>query len=211
MAKIIKEKRICAHCGQKSEQDVLLSCSCIGNIDLDTRPSYTGRNNIQYEIQECPHCHFCSPHIDDIDRNINEFSGEYLHLVQNTEISTLAKRFLLAAVLGEQSGDFYLAGMLYLKAAWVFDDINDIEYMKVARKKAAENLRIHIERTSDGDSAIMLVDILRRIEDFEKALIIIEKIGDAENELINSILDFQRKLIADKDTSCHTLGEMADE
>lgn len=58
-AKILNYQKIIkyAFCGAESEHEVFLSSSGFGGMDLDIRPTQFGRDNFNYEIQECPHCY----------------------------------------------------------------------------------------------------------------------------------------------------------
>lgn len=209
MAKIKLIKVKCAHCGKESEQTTVYSSSSFGSMDLDTRPPMSDMT-LQYELQECPHCHFCNNTIADATNIPESFSPEYDALSKNNVISKTAKKFLLAAMLRAQIGDKLKAGEYYLKAAWVFDDENAQEAAKDARKNAAIYFREHVDATDDGDVAIMLVDVHRRAGDFKAAADLIDLIGDTEDELLNNILSFEKSLISKKDTSCHNMGEIAE-
>lgn len=209
MAKIKLITVKCAHCGKESEQTTVYSSSSFGSMDLDTRPPMSDIT-LQYEVQECPHCHFCNNTIADATNIPESFSPEYDALSKDNIISKTAKKFLLAAMLRAQIGDKLKAGEYYLKAAWVFDDENAQEAAKDARKNAAIYFREHVDATDDGDVAIMLVDVLRRAGDFKAAADLIGLIGDTEDELLNNILSFEKSLISRNDTACHNMGEIAE-
>lgn len=209
MAKIKSEKKVCAHCGKESEQSVVYSSSSFGSMDLDTRPPMS-KMTLQYEVQECPHCHFCNSTIEDATCIPKSFSLEYKSLLKNNAVSKIAKKFLLAALLKVEIGDNLRAGENYLKAAWVFDDEKNYEAALSARKEAARYFRKHIDATDDGDVAIILVDVLRRAGDFNDAIELISLIGDTEDELLNNILVFEKSLINKKDISCHNMGEIVE-
>lgn len=209
MAKIKLITVKCAHCGKESEQTTVYSSSSFGNMDLDTRPPMSGMT-LQYELQECPHCHFCNNTIADATNIPESFSPEYDALSKDNAISKAAKKFLLAAMLRSQLGDNLKAGEYYLKAAWVFDDENAQGSATDARKLAATHFRKHVDATDDGDVAIMLVDVLRRAGDFNAAADLINLIGDTEDDLLNNVLAFEKSLISKNDTSCHNMGEIAE-
>lgn len=209
MAKIKLEKLICAHCGKESEQTTIYSSSSFGNMDLDTRPPMSDMT-LQYEVQECPHCHFCNNTIADATNIPESFSPEYDALSKDNVISKAAKKFLLAAMLRSQLGDNLKAGEYYLKAAWIFDDENAQGAATDARKNAAKYFRKHVDATDDGDVAIMLVDVLRRAGDFNDAADLINLIGDTEDDLLNNVLAFEKSLISKNDTSCHNMGEITE-
>ena len=209
MAKIRTITVKCAHCGKESEQQIVLSSSSFGSMDLDTRPPMSAMT-LQHEIQECPHCHFCNNSIDNAENNPELFSPEYEELSADNTISKDAKKFLMVAMLQAELGDSLRAGESYLKAAWVYDDEYNNEAAIDARKKAAVYLRKHIDATDDGEVALMLVDVLRRAGDFKAATDIIALIGDTGVEFYNNILEFEQSLINKNDVSCHNMGEIAE-
>ncbi len=209
MAKIKLITVKCAHCGKESEQTTVYSSSSFGSMDLDTRPPMSDMT-LQYEVQECPHCHFCNNTIVDATNIPESFSPEYDALSKDNIISQTAKKFLLAAMLRAQIGDNLKAGEYYLKAAWVFDDENAQEAAIDARKNAAIKFREYVDATDDGNVAIVLVDVLRRAGDFKAAADLIDLIGNTEDKLLNNILSFEKSLISKNDTSCHNMGEIAE-
>lgn len=209
MAKIKTITVKCAHCGNESEQQIVLSSSSFGNMNLDTRPPMSAMT-LRYEIQECPHCHFCNNSIANAENTPKLFSSEYEKLYADSSISKDAKKFLLAAMLQAEMGDNLRAGETYLKAAWVYDDEENNEAAVDARKKAALYLRKHVDATDDGEVALMLVDVLRRVGDFKVATDLIALIGDTGDEFYNNILKFEQSLISKNDISCHNMGEVTE-
>lgn len=212
----ITEKNIkCAHCGKESEQTVIISTSAFGSMDLDTRPPMMARGLLPFEVQECPHCHYCDVSIADASVNSDTFPSDYLVIAHDSKYPELARRYYLAALLHSAKEDIYGAGIMYLKAAWACDDLHQAELSKAFRKKSAENLLNHTVETGDGDAAVMLVDVLRRAEEFSEADQILQNVKEAmeddENGFINKILDFEGRLIEAKDSKCHTVGEIEDE
>lgn len=199
----------CAHCGKESEQQIVYSSSSFGSIDLDTRPPMSAMT-LQYEVQECPHCHFCNNSIANAENTSELFSPEYEALAADSAISKAAKKFLLTAMLQVDLGDNLRAGESYLKAAWVYDDEENNTAAIDARKKAAIYLRRHVDATDDGEVALMLVDVLRRAGDFKAATDLIALIGDTGDEFYNNILKFEQALINNNDVSCHNMGEVAE-
>lgn len=86
LAQIIK----CAFCGMESEQNVRISSSCFGDMDLDTRPAEMGRYNFFEEIQECPHCHYCNFSIESTEAMPSAFNEDYIALTLHSEYPRLA-------------------------------------------------------------------------------------------------------------------------
>ncbi len=208
MAKIANEIIKCARCGHEHTYPVLLSSSTFGSMDLDTRPSTKGHEQFQYKIQECPKCHYCNTRVDVVEGALQDFSLEYKELLCNSDISPVAKKYMMAAILQEKVENFCLAGELYLMAAWIFDDEENTELAINVRKASAKNIRKDVELSNDCETAIMLVDILRRAGEFQESLAMIAFIGDTGDEYLNSILRYETALINRQDLSCHSVEEM---
>ena len=209
MAKIKLKKITCAHCGKESEQYVVLSSCSFGAMDLDTRPAAPARFNLQYEVQECPHCHYCNYEIAKEDIDDKDFSPNYLEVLSDTSIAGTVKKFVLAAQLYKEKSDYLQAGILYLKASWACDDNNDSDLSVEYRKLASESLKQHVDFTDDGDAAMVLVDVLRRCGQFVEAQELIKRIGQTGDETLDALLQYQENLIRNKDTSCHNMEEIS--
>lgn len=76
MAKIKLLTVKCAHCGNCSEYMTIYSSSSFASKDLDTMPPMFERT-LQYEMQECPYCHFCNNTIANALNIPKSFSPEY--------------------------------------------------------------------------------------------------------------------------------------
>lgn len=224
----------CAICGQEHYFMTLLSTNSCG-MDLDTRPQGMARYTLRHEIQYCENCHYSNYDISEKPDWLDEkilTSDAYLSIVEEYEIPMLFGRkfsledeikakyltpqsFLLSSYLHATAGNERSAGMLSLKAAWAFDDMCDDLSATNARKQAAEYLLNYINQERDNDKrkkhdiAIMLVDIYRRIGEFDKAkekakqLLAVE-----ENDLIKKILQYQISLSDAQDMSCHSVDEV---
>ncbi len=209
MSKIISTKIICAHCGRESEHYILLSSSSFGAMDLDTRPAAPARHNLQYEVQECPHCHYCNDNIGNSEIKGKSLPSDYLELANNDLIDGSVKKFLLSAKLQEEEFNYLRAGISYLKAAWTCDDNGDASSAVAYRKASAKCLLEHVNNTDDGDIAVMLVDVMRRSWQFKEALALIDRIGQTGDETLDSLLSYQCSLINNKDVSCHNMEEVS--
>ena len=62
----------CAICGDISNQAEVLSTNTNGSSDLDTRPPEMERSNIEYEVQRCPSCGYCSSDLSICNENTKE-------------------------------------------------------------------------------------------------------------------------------------------
>ena len=102
--------------------------------------------------------------------------------------------------------------MLYMKAAWVMDDLKNKKKSDEYRKLAIRQMELYMERDAiartTGDNYLALIDVLRRIGDFEKAKRILS-IAElyATESVLPQILAFQKKLIENKDSERYTTAD----
>lgn len=212
MSTFMKTIKKCAICGSEVEVTVVTSTNSMGFMDLDTRPPQMRRGTLQYDVQRCPHCHYAN-----VDLSVNNLrvttadltTSAYMQVVNDKNIYPVAKSFLLAASLYAKKGKHKMAGLLYLSAAWIFDDHRNSEYAVRARKKAVENIVKAVNETEDIHLAILSVDLFRRIGDFNSATEAINDILQLQlDEFLVKILRYQEKLIANQDMQCHNIGEV---
>lgn len=210
MATRAKIKTKCAVCGRESEQSVLMSTNAIGSMDLDTRPPEMQRSVLIYEIQECPHCHYCNRTISDI---IPSFKNEALSspsfkkFLEDDTVRDIPKRFILAGFLNAVSGNDMTAGILYLNAAWMFDDYSEIVNAEKSRKKAAFYIKKVVENDSKPETVIMLSDILRRAGEFDEAGKVLNTLTEVKEDILKKIISFENILIKEQDRDCYRVEE----
>ncbi|MBQ7906733.1 MAG: hypothetical protein IJ309_02025 [Clostridia bacterium] len=208
MSKFIISPIKCAACGKESHQNVILSTSTLGKPDLDLRPQGMARSLLTKELQVCPHCSYS---YYDISENYNRLDKIKAILDPSEIPQDMASAYVHAARLQEYIKNYKQAALLYLRAAWILDDNNENALSAIIRKSAAHCLEIDVNNTLDCQDAILLVDILRRAEDFERALFYINDIGTTQDLLFDSILSLERKLVLKKDSACHSIDEVGNE
>lgn len=229
MTIIIDELIKCGICGAEVSVGKLASTNAFGSSDLDTRPPGRERGTIDYWVQRCNSCGYCTP---DISKSSSEnlkvliSSKGYKEQLNNPNYSELANSFLCWSIIKEDSGDFAGAGWASIHAAWVCDDNNIISGARECRKRAVELLEKaqkngQIFGEGEGAEEALMVDLLRRSSQFDKALKIcnekvettfLEKlkgtfIKKKPLKLISQILQFQKILISNSDTACYTIEE----
>ena len=208
--KLQKVTSCCANCGKESEQTVILGVSSFGEPDLDLRPAPQERQALKYQVQECPHCHYCNYDIEEKTAGI-VFSEEYNTVLSNSCLEEIPKRFYLMGILARDNADYMSAGQSFLNAAWYYDDISDAQKAKEARVLAAENLSKHVLKNNDGNAGIVLLDIFRRIGEKSEALGLINWLSAIDDEEAHMIIDFQKALLEKGDEKVHDLGEVFDD
>ena len=103
--------------------------------------------------------------------------------------------------------------MLYMKAALVMDDLKNKKKSDEYRKLAIKQMELYMERDAiartTGDNYLALIDVLRRIGEFEKAKKAAEVAAlYAKESILPQILDFQKKLIENKDIGRYTVTDV---
>jgi len=204
----------CACCGNKSTQKVIKNCTAKGFMDLDSRPPEERRSALGYEVQECPECHYCSEDISIPIKNCNAGeirSDTYKSIIADGSNDPITKRLLLSGYLYQSAGNPRAAGLQMLRMAWHFDDLGDYSSANDAREMAIALYKEANEEDFDEDTALLVVDMTRRIGRFWDATTEINSAYQkAKNPLVASLLNYEKKLVVVRDSSAHTINERPD-
>ena len=202
----------CVICGSENKYKDIVSTNSFGSMDLDTRPPQMMRSTLPYQIEYCENCGYANTSIDkkvlaDVESIMN--SIEYQFINSDKSVNPTAKAYLLSGILHSKAKEYNTSGFLYLRAAWCFDDYHNYEYAIIARKKAIEELEKYLEQTNNFEYRMIIVDLLRRTNCFDKAIKLSEHLlKETNNPFFKGILKFQMKLSNIKDAKCHTVGEV---
>ncbi len=209
----------CAVCGRIRTLDFMLSSSAIEPPDLDLRPSEVMRSTMYMWVQRCLSCGYCAPDLGkatEVAPSIIE-SDEYMRQLKDPEFPRLANSFLCCSLLSEKEGKYATAGKMAHYAAWCCDDKDKREGAKKCRLEA---LRLYVKAWEHGQEFaetadleyLILVDLLRRTGQFEKAaLLCADGLAIARDKRNRYALQFEQKLIAAHDESRHTIREAEEE
>lgn len=183
-------KQKCVICGCKYEYPIVSSTSSFCYSDLDMRPPEIPKNCFEYEIQECPRCHYANESIEDLipycswDTLRDPF---YQNIVNDNNIAPTAKSYMLAACLYDRADLYREAGIYFLRAAWVYDDRLQEESAVQMRKKAVACLLKYDNPFENPEIDVIIVDVYRRIGGYNEA-------KRHANKLIeNGILQYLKK------------------
>lgn len=186
-----------------------------GSPDLDTRPPEMKRSTIFAWVQRCPDCGYCASDVSvsrpGVDAVVN--SPDYKDQLNNPTYPELANSFLCKAILDRASLSLSEETWDFVHAAWACDDSQNHEQASECRRRAAETFLIaeHCgEKVTDqeGATTAILVDLLRRSGQFDRAKYIIESRRNLiTNDIVRKILNFQYALIQRNDTYSHTVEE----
>jgi len=218
MTTIFEEEVTCAVCGTKQTVQEMGSTSSFGPMDFDTRPPPLQRGTMEMWVHECVECGFVAPELGTAvqgDAQIVASAGYRAELARAGRVRQ-ASRFVCRSLLEEAAGDLVTAGWRRLHAAWVCDDVANVEEAREQRLSALELFegaraqgKLAMKSVEGGD-ALLLSDIARRTGEFVRALAFCDagmKIADAP-EFVTKLLAFQRELVLARDAGCHSVAEV---
>lgn len=205
----------CALCDSETAFDEILSTSSVGSSDLGTRSPAMRWAIIQTLVQRCPGCGYCASDVSVVNPDAPAVINgrEYQGQLHDPAYPELINSFLCKAILDRESKTFSNATWSLMQAAWFCDDADHVKLAQVCRNKAADMLMLAEEHNQkiakqDGMSVAILVDLLRRSEQVDRARKLIEaRRGGITDDLIKRILDYQNDLLDKNDFSRHTIAE----
>ncbi len=205
-----EDTKICGVCGQLVHVTIAKHALAAGAMDLDLRPAPEKRDTLKYQIQLCRKCGYCWPDIS------KERKREKITTTLNAPLAfdDTAALFARAAEIEiADNAPSFASFMLYMKAAWVMDDLKNKKKSDEYRKLAIKQMELYMERDAiartTGDNYLAYIDALRRIGEFSKAKKVAEVAAlYAKESILPKILDFQIKLIENKDTGRYTVADV---
>ena len=215
MTTMIEKAVECSICGEKSNHTVIRSTNSFGSPDLDTRPPEMLRSTINYQIQRCPSCGYCSTDLSECGDKTKEIvnSKEYQIIIGSGEVPKIAASFLALAYENEKQQKYSNSAWKTIHAAWVCDDENNFESSIKCRKQAVtliEKAENHGQKIADqaGASEAITLDLMRRSGMHQEALELSAamKAEDIE-EIIMQMIKYEKELIAKEDIAAHTIAE----
>lgn len=219
MTTMFPQEIVCGLCGEQSSFMEIGSTNCFGPSDLDTRPAEMQRSTMPYWVQRCPHCGYCMENVEtEASEAIKKLVGGkgYKDILQNERLPELSNVFHCNALIHTKKRNLEAAFWSYLHAAWTCDDESINEGGKLFRKKAIETLekesRKIIQVSEDPYvQETIRVDLYRRVGEFESADRVAASVLENElDDLLRTILDYERWLIAKGDDAGHNVQEAVD-
>lgn len=212
MTTIFRKSVECANCRNTSEHSVLGSTNAFGSSDLDLRPPEMQRSTMRLWLQQCPTCGYVAA---DISRPHGDMAliglPDYQKTLKDRRFPEGARRFLACALLNDKANPA-VAAHSRLHAAWVCDDAGETAQAKECRFLAAEGFA-RLKPFEDSEPGVTqgttFVDVLRRSGRFEQAA---AECGEllsmqAAQGIVRQVLEYQRRLIADRDEAGHRVEE----
>jgi hypothetical protein len=205
----------CAICGDISNQAEVLSTNTNGSPDLDTRPPEMERSNIEYEVQRCPSCGYCTSDLSICNENTKEIveSQRYKVIINDDHLPEIASSFLALSYEFEQNNQLRESIWSAIHASWICDDDQNFDASIKCRKHALSLINKAHSREKllwdqVGATEAIAIDLMRRVGLFQKALELVSQTKEKElDELVVKVICYEEKLINMKNVESHTISE----
>jgi len=221
MTTTVQNKVKCSVCRRKSSHTSVVSTNSFGSPDLDTRPPEMQRSTMQYWIERCPNCGYCTTDLSKSSVTVKKIikNKEYINQLNNKRFPSLANSFLCYSIIQQSEKDFNGATWSVIHAAWVCDDAFRDEEAVFCRKLAIELLNL-AEQISEGEvidnaekesNFVLKIDLMRRARDFGNAQELLSaNMEKLINDNVKNVLEYQIFLINKNDDMVYTLEEAFD-
>lgn len=215
MTTIFFDKLKCAVCGKENEFQIMGSSNSFGSTDLDSRPAPMIRYTMEMWVHRCAECGYCAKNITEKLPGTEKIirTENYINQLNNPNMPELGNIFLCYSMLLNNANEYADAGWSALQAAWICDDNGENEGARACRIKAIElfakaNKNNQIFAEKPEMQMIIITDLLRRADEFKHADDMCKKgLETAEDEICINIFNFEKKLIADKDSGCYKVED----
>lgn len=215
MTTIYFEDVTCAVCSHQSQVRTMGSTNAFGSMDLDTRPPEMRRSTMDMWVYACPSCGHCATDLAEPGEGLAELvaSEPYLAIRRDAAIPAKARDFLCQALIARVQGRLRAAAWATIHVAWVCDD-EGVSDAAVRHRLEAVNLVDAADLAGTpvghdaGGSAAIKTDLLRRGGSFAEARAVAQAAIDATpDEVIETVLQYQLRLIDTQDQSCRTIDD----
>jgi hypothetical protein len=160
--------------------------------------------------QECPRCGYVNVTVNTplSGADVVVASPEFAAVRANSDEPALVNRFRRYALL--IADDPIKSGWTMLHAAWVYDDLENQALAKRCREECVDLWST--QRFDKNESSVrirtVMVDVLRRAECFDEAIMCLDLAMEGDATLImEKVLAFQRRLIAVFDVDAYTVEQ----
>lgn len=217
MAKIVNQSITCACCGNKVTIERLLSFSH-GDMGL----SGNVHTHMQYKMEECPECHYTALDIADDSVMVTRGMLNAFRMKPGMEKITDPAfcSILKAADIYARTNRYRLYEYTLRLAAFYAEEQEEFILYKELLKQANDALQHYFEereelRVSDIMMSTKLVDGNRRLGMLVTAKSISDEVyalikdeSDEELKYVRRLLEFENKLIENRDTAEHFVSEV---
>lgn len=198
---------VCTCCGFQYKAKLLKGFYLSTAADLDTCVHHPA---VYDQVIECPHCGYATDQISAaIDKDVINFvrSPEYQEIVHSNAFSDVFRKNYLCALIYEQKHNYKKAAQHYLYGYWISRDEANA-YTNLLHKVVA-HLKRHLETNMDIPAAMMMIDCMRQMSDYNEAEETALSLRDyIHNEYEKKLVDFELVLIHLKDNKPHSQSEV---
>lgn len=214
--KVVQVKEICHICGHEEKYMDFSSYVVLESNDLDMRRGALGRDVYDIIVHKCSKCGFVNYHLSERLCSKDDLivkNPEYQKILKLDEASESTAKHLAFAYLKERcSQPFSSIAQSLLNAAW--SEEKQPEKAKFYREKSAEFfIKAQDEEKLSVEQYLVLIDVLRRSEQFEAAknyIQVVKKLSGAKEDDIKKILEYQCHLLKKGDVDAHKISEADD-
>jgi hypothetical protein len=167
-------------------------------------------------IRRCTNCGYCAKRLDLSSNGIASIisNHEYQQALGDARYSDTTNKFRCAGMIQKRNGDLQAYIWTQIHLAWIFDDLDgnpaqesiNFRSISIEGRQRLHDANSTLTEHYDIDVAIQ-TDLLRRTGRFGEAQKLINTFFEiVERPNVKKSLMYQEKLIAQEDTSCHSLG-----
>lgn len=190
--------RVCTACGMPAAVPFRIPPARFAP-DLDLRPGEPARATLARWLSVCPDCGAVAPDLADLPRGAGLVVGGEAYRTVTARVPASLPFLRWAMLCRPQERREAL-----LQAAWAAEDGRDAAAAATLRRQAAA----HWGEPEDPESALRLIDVLRRAGEFELARVRAAALDpDALDEISARVLEFQRARIAAGDAARYRMSQ----
>lgn len=209
MRKIEREVK-CGCCGKEIKVEDVLSMY-IKDSGLDQKPLSA---EFLVKINECPHCHYCSP---DIENTISEdmkaivFSEKYQEIMKSPGKDPEGRKIKAAIKISENN---FIKIHLYLTLCWHLEFQGEMQRAEEIRKRAVSAMEEELEGEPSVELVLVYIDCLRQLGEFTKCRSVMDEIQDIlyenldEKDFLIKLFMYEKKLVEKLDKEPHLASEI---
>lgn len=217
MSKIETKKVVCVCCKNEVEIKKILSFSS-DKMSLDGNLY----NSLQYVMQECPICHYISMDISDTSLRVSRGMLNAFRMKSHygRVNDSLFINLLKAAEIYERNKCYYKQSYLIRLASFHAKEMGENNIARNLLRDSNAILEKHFEELDtmsleDIGNAVVLIDIYRQLGILQNATdmcddlleLIQEFDGSEEVDHIRNILNYEKKLVSERDLNEHFISE----
>ena len=188
---------------------------CASEIDADIMLQERSEEEFEEFVDDTGEVYYLNfkfdEYLDDVSQIV--YSSAYKAQLNDPNYPEKANSFLCAAFIETELDNCIEAIWHTMNASWICDDKKKKNAAKSCRKKTlalieiAHNKNLRVIEGDESDAPLQ-VDLLRRVGKFKEAQeIISNELPKIENKKLVSILNYQEKLLKNKDNKCRRIPD----